>query len=113
MVGFFIKKAFFDGWDNLTEFIAGTNPTNNNGKLEVAIALSNGQAVVSYPAVRTNAAVGGTLNRYYNLEDCTNLEAGGWQLVPGATNVVGDNTTKTYTNTVNPADFYRVKVRLQ
>jgi hypothetical protein len=102
-----------DGWDNLTEYIAGTNPTNDNGKLEVDVRFSNGLVVVSYPTIRTNGPGYSWVNRYYNLEDCTNLPLGSWLPVPGATNVVGDNTTKAYTNSVAPLDFYRVKVRLQ
>jgi hypothetical protein len=103
-----------DGWDNLSEYIAGTNPTNDDGRLEVRIAFSNGQVVVSYPTIRTNGPGYNNLNRYYNLEDSTNLQVGPWVPVPGATNVVGDNTVRTFTNVVpSDAEFYRVKVRLQ
>ena len=103
-----------DGWNNLTEYIAGTDPKNDNGKLEARIALSNGQIVVTYPTIRTNGPAYMGVNRYYNLENCTDLLGGAWQLTPGATNLAGDNSTKLYANTpTGDSQFYRVKVKLQ
>ena len=70
--------------------------------------------MVTYPTVRTNGPGYTDLNRYYNLECCSNLFGAPWTLVPSATNQVGDNTTKSYADPAPlDANFYRVRVRVE
>ena len=104
-----------DGYSNFQEFVAGTDPTNPASSMEVRIAHSNGQMVVFYPSLTASGAGYEAFRRFYSMESSTNLLlAGGWLAVPNATNLLGNNTTRVYTNSSSADSLtYRVKVRLQ
>jgi hypothetical protein len=92
-------------------YVAGVNPTNANSCLRAAIAISNGNILVTYP---TGPAAYSNMSRYYEVDSLTNLLGGTWQPVPGATNVPGNNNAITYTNNnPNGRIYYRVKATLQ
>jgi hypothetical protein len=97
------------------EYLAGTDPTNRGSALSVGIGNSNGNTIVTYPAL-TATGVGYLTNamRYYGLESVTNLLSGAWQPVPGATNILGNNSIKVFTNAISDQmRFYRVRATLQ
>ena len=91
-------------------YLAGLSPTNTIG-LSAGIAISNGSILVTYP---TGPAVYSNMSRYYEVDSLTNLLDGTWQPVPGATNMLGERRTVTYTNnSPNGRIYYRVRARLQ
>ncbi|MCC6822125.1 MAG: hypothetical protein IT579_15450 [Verrucomicrobia subdivision 3 bacterium] len=80
----------------------------------MGIAHTDGGVAIRFPTV--NAACAGHEGQQflYDLEWRTNLALGSWQGVPGFTNLVGDNGTKTFTNgATDTPGFYRVKVRVE
>lgn len=102
-----------DGFSNLSEFIAGTNPTNAVDKFTVQIAISNGDYVVSYYSNVTNSFYGG-MNRYYDLLNKTNIADSTWLPVPGQTNIICTNAIQQYRLIqTNQIQFFKAKVRLQ
>ena len=75
---------------------------------------TNGSSIVNFPALAGTNAGFVSNNLVYTLERRTNLAAGSWLGVAGCSNVLGNNTTKLFTNPPgSPAGFYRVKVQLQ
>jgi hypothetical protein len=50
--------------------------------------------------------------RVFDLQTSTNVALGGWQPVPGCTNIVGNNQLVTVTNSSLGTAFFRVKVSL-
>ncbi len=110
----------YEDWDddgdlNIYEYIIGTDPTTNDTyRFEVEIVDSNGEIVVQY----TTRAVQGSAymwkDRYYDLEDSTNLVTAPWLPVTDQINILGDDSIVTYTNlSPAPVRFFRVKVRLE
>ena len=78
------------------------------------IARANGDVVVSFPTI--SAATAGFIGKSlrYDLQSRTNLAPGNWQLVAGATNVLGDGNTKTFIHSPSSAaEFFRLGVRLE
>jgi len=102
-----------DGLSNEGEYVSGCVPTNDTSYFAVDVLNSNGQAVVSFPTVKTEGSDYTGYDRYYDLEERTNLTAGAdWTGVAGFTNILGTNQTVTYT----PGDtlmLYRGKTRLE
>jgi hypothetical protein len=99
----------------LQDYIAGMDPTNPNSRFCVGITNMAGQIIVRVSSIQ---AAGSNYNgkaRYYDIEQRTNLLAGGaWQPVPNYTNVLGNGSIIVYTNAIQDrAIFYRVKSRLQ
>jgi hypothetical protein len=97
------------------DYLAGTDPTNSNSCLQVGIAISNGNIMVTYPTLAVATGMGYTASaRYYGLEFATSLINTVWEPVPGATNILGNNNPAAYTN-ASPTGivFYRVKASLQ
>ena len=90
-----------DGLNNDDEFTAGTNPTNSNSVFWVDVNLSNGAALVEFFGVDASG-YGGGYQRYYSLENATNLE-GGWSGVPDYTNLPGEDRMIVYSN--SPGGF--------
>ena len=95
-----ISSSPFDGNNAVT-------PTLN-------VKPTDGKIVVSFPAVSGTTAGFVSNNLLYDLESSPNLSTENWQGVSGYTNLLGDNTARSFTNLPgNPAKFYRVAVRLQ
>jgi hypothetical protein len=103
-----------DGYCNLYEYVAGTDPTNGASLFRITLGETNGDVIVSYPK---NVATGTgyeVLSQYYTLEFASDLVNGTWQEVPGHTDLPGDNGTNTYIPIVtNGAVFYRARVKLR
>ncbi len=79
------------------------------------IARANGDVVVSFPTI--SAATAGFIGKSlrYDLQSRTNLAPGNWQPVAGATNLLGDGSTRTFNYPLSsgPTKFFRLKVRLE
>jgi CubicO group peptidase (beta-lactamase class C family) len=96
-----------DGVNNLNEYINLTDPSNPASveKLFVNLDPQNNQRVVlDWPAAR---------GRSFAIETTTNISAPNWQPMAGATNIIGDNTTRHITNSVSGSSFYRLRAQLQ
>jgi CubicO group peptidase (beta-lactamase class C family) len=95
-----------DGANNLNEFINLTDPTssNSNERLQASRGPLSTQWVLSWLASR---------GRLYTIQTATNLSSNQWQPMPGATDIVGDNTRRTITNSTSGKTFYRLSTRLQ
>jgi hypothetical protein len=100
-----------DGYSNIEEYVAGTDPTNNASVFSLAIQNMTGGAVeIAWWAQRINAfdAAYGDQQRYYSLERSSELLPADWVPVPGRTNLLADDRILRYTN--SPAvqiEFYR------
>ena len=97
-----------DGWSNLQEYIAGTDPTSpsSNPNLTAQASRSGGlQFIVGPPT---------TNSRLYDVWIATNLTGGVWQeldiAVPGASN--GSAITLTVTNGAGANQFFRTGIKL-
>jgi hypothetical protein len=96
------------------DYLAGINPTNQGSSFSVLITNVAGQIIVTVPSVQTNSDYTG-VNRYYEIDECTNLMAGaGWQTVSGYAGVPANSGTLACTNAAQKnTTFYRAKVLLQ
>lgn len=83
-------------------------------RMRLDIAQTDGTITVSFPLAGDECLSQEGHHYVYDLEWRTNLWVGLWQGVPGFTNLMGDNTLKTFTNAVPAGDtFYRVRQRLE
>ena len=99
---------------NWKEYIAGTDPTASTSGFKLVISDSSANVFVSYSTIGAVGAGYEEVDRYYNLQDSSDPLTGTWQCVTGYTNLVGDGSTVTYTNSQsNPPRFYRVKTWLK
>jgi hypothetical protein len=87
----------------------------NDAVAPILSATLDGDAItVSFPTVSGITAGFIGKNLFYDLESCTNLATGSWQGLSGATNLLGDNSTKAITNSSALASrSFRLKVRLE
>jgi hypothetical protein len=103
-----------DGFSNLAEYLAGTNPTNGQSCLRTGIESAGEQPVARIPTSRSAGAGYAGLTRYYRLEYTTNLLDPRWRVVPGCSNILGDDSTFRLTNTApDGTGFYRVNAGLR
>jgi hypothetical protein len=103
-----------DGVNNLYEYIAGTDPTTNTSCLVIEIGKYGGNMAIIYDALEATGTAYSGKDRYYDLEDCSNLPPNSWTPVSGQSDIRGDGSEKNFTN-LPPGDlrrFYRVKARL-
>jgi hypothetical protein len=103
-----------DGMPNGDEYVAGTDATQSQSVFRLALGLSNGVSVVSFPTVPYEGWLYGLSGvRRYALEQADEL-AGGWQGVPGLTDRVGDGQSVIHTNGFEaPVRFFRGRVWLE
>ena len=102
-----------DGFPNLSEYIAGTNPTNPASLFELMILNTNGQIFVKYPAHAATGTLYQNKERYYDLYSTLNL-TNTWNSVAGQTNVLGIGAVHSHTNQdLEPKKFFRVRTRLE
>ena len=92
-----------DGLFNIEEFIAGTNPQDENSFFRATdIAAMAGDFVgVIVPSVT---------GRAYALEYTTNLLDGSWFMVPGQSNVTGTGSLLALTNMLSDQSIFRLRV---
>ena len=91
-----------DGMNNLSEYLAGTNPTNRNSVLRMSnyVDAAGSKVIVTWPSAS---------NKYYSLLWTTNLNLPWTKRV---TNIPATIPLNAYTDTVNGVKgaFYRAKV---
>jgi hypothetical protein len=96
-----------DGANNLNEYINQTDPADPASAEKLRVnrdPLNNLNLVLSWFAAR---------GRLYTIESATGLSSPNWQALAGATDIVGDNTMRSITNSVSGTAFYRLRTRLQ
>lgn len=94
-----------DGYSNLQEYLAGTDPTDPASRLRLDIVVQGGDA--SRIAV---LAWTGVVGRHYSIERSLDLIAPSW--VPVVTGVVGTGASQSVKDSIVglPAYFYRIRV---
>jgi hypothetical protein len=104
-----------DGFNNLQEYIAGTDPTDASSRFRVYIANSAGKAVAWFPSIAATSPDYGNKGRYYRLEGSTNLTAAGsWSAISGFEAMLGNGNVFACTNTTGEKImFYRARTWLQ
>jgi len=102
-----------DGATDGAEFIAGTDADNSNEYFAVDVTQDGANVLVSFAALDATGTGYGDHERYYALEQMTNISANAWRGVPGHTNIQGAGQTVVYTNTSGLWYFYRGRVWLE
>lgn len=103
-----------DDLSNLEEYLAGTIPTNRASRLDMAIAFTNDSVVVTYSALRATGSGYETRTRFVTLQTRLDIHNGDWKNVDGHTEIVGNDTQKTFTNMpTGESTFYRVAIELR
>ncbi|MBA4387785.1 MAG: hypothetical protein C0404_07380, partial [Verrucomicrobia bacterium] len=98
-----------DGMCNLSEFIAGTCPTNATSRFQVLALRSEGGGGEAGFSVTFQTVTG----RLYTARYCDNLLAGSWGVL-APSNAAGTGGQMTITDTNKPAiRFYRLGVKMQ
>ena len=97
-----------DGFNEIQEYLSGTNPNSANSRFKPLSYRINPQNVMSLQ-IQTLAG------RSYQLQVNSGLNSANWQNL--GTPIIGDGTTKSFSDTlnleVNPNRFYRVRVLSQ
>ncbi|MCE9616069.1 MAG: lamin tail domain-containing protein [Lentisphaerae bacterium] len=103
-----------DGMTDAAEYVAGTDPTNTESVLRLAIAPGPGVAGVMLPTVTAQGPGYEGLVRQYDLLATPGLAATPWEPIPDFTNIPGTDVLLIYTNPgpVAGPRFYRTRVRL-
>jgi hypothetical protein len=104
-----------DGFSDLREYVAGSNPNNPGDNFKLNIRTTQPATTVSFVARRAEGTGYTGLTRLYSLEFSTNAAlTGPWFGVPSFTNVTGNNQSVTYQqpSTSRPI-YYRGRVWLQ
>ena len=90
-----------DGFDNLSEFRAGTNPSDSNSALKInEVAYENDPSIVSWSSAS---------NKLYRVLKSTNLTSNDWQIV--SEGIIGTNSEISYNlSTTNTTEFIKIEV---
>lgn len=104
-----------DGYCNLYEYIAGTDPTNKQSVAGMQIFLSNGNLVVTCPTIQAGGIGYEGLGRYYTIQRISNLtDNSAWQAISNLSNRLSNTGTMVFTNDDSgPVYFYRARIKLQ
>ena len=101
-----------DGISNQAKYIAGVNPTTTNDFPRLN-PVSSSQLSFATVAARGPGYEG--LQRYYTLQQCSDLTLQNWSAVTNYQDVIGTGQTVNYTNlqaaTLLPG-FYRLRIYL-
>ena len=92
-----------DGFDNLQEYLAGTNPRDPSSALRISSAAKQGTNMVFSFTTATN--------RFYALEYSTNLTSGVWTSFPGF--IIGNGAVQQVSDAGGAASsqrFYRLRL---
>jgi hypothetical protein len=102
-----------DGASNLSEFIAGTSPTNGASNLRLTSSLAQGQVRIEFQTIVAAGAGYEGKARHYALESSPTLDAAG-QPVADWSDILADGTPKTFTTIPqHGSSFYRLRVWLK
>lgn len=102
-----------DGAPTWQEYLAGTDPTNINDRLDVQVSSADGVLRVWFNTRMTTPDNYGSLVRQYTLEKVGSMTSTNWSGVPGCEEMPADNKAFVYTNSVSTNMlFFRVKAWL-
>ncbi len=102
-----------DGVANWNEYTAGTDPTNDSAYFGVEIDLGGSTVLVSFLTIVAGPEFGGA-QRFYTLENLTNLAGTNWFGVGAYTNILGTNQAVIYQQVADTnLGFYRGHVWLE
>ena len=104
-----------DGVSNIQEYIAGTDPSDNESRPLIAIQSSGGEVEVLFRALEAVGPGYSGRTRFYTLEQCTDLASGTWVAVAPATEISARNQMCSFVETATDSSvrFYRVRTRLE
>jgi hypothetical protein len=103
-----------DGFGNLAEYIAGTNPRDEASWLFVNIEAGGGEVVVSFQTVECAGPGYAGLTRYYALEQAPQTAAAvPWLAVPGCERTPASDQIVACSVTGTPATAYRARTWLE
>ncbi|MBU0679276.1 MAG: lamin tail domain-containing protein [Verrucomicrobia bacterium] len=87
-----------DGLLNIWEYIYGSGATDSNDEFMLVIAATNGQRITTFQSREATGPGYWGMNRYYTLQESSNMMTGPWFAIPGLTNLTGDGSIIVYTN---------------
>ena len=106
-----------DGYSNLQEYIAGTEPKDPNSHFSLIIAQSVSGVEVTFLALRAEGTGYANQTRYYSLESASGLAAptNACFVLPGVSNIVGSGQSVRYAVPATNASpsFFRGRVELR
>ncbi|MFO7535139.1 MAG: fibronectin type III domain-containing protein [Kiritimatiellia bacterium] len=98
-----------DGFSNLEEYVAGTNPVDPASGPTLTLAIQSKRITVSFEAVQAESPN----RRYYSLERTDSLSKETWLPIPGYEAVPGANQIVTYVELTRKRCYYRLNVSLE
>lgn len=98
-----------DGYSNLEEYIAGTDPTGPASGPNLVLEIKNKYVTVSFEALQATAPT----QRYYSLERTASLSNEAWLPVPGYEAILGADQVVSYVERTRKQGYYRLNVWLQ
>jgi hypothetical protein len=108
------SDPFNKGVKLLTDYIAGTNPTDTNDVFKLFITQIAPDKFVSFYGRRAEGPGYESRSRHYALEYSTNVVDGPWTAVPGYTNMLGNNANIIYPSAdFGDSAFFRGRVWLE
>jgi hypothetical protein len=107
----------FDGdrMSNGSEFVAGTSPIDEDDYASVAVTTTDANPSVSFRTIEALGPGCAGKSRTYTLEQCTNLTAGVWSVVPGCGSIpaTGLAFEVRVAMTGTQPGFYRTRISLE
>jgi len=117
-VGSLIRTAgedpFQTGSSLLAHYIDGTDPKRPDDTFHLSVSQAPANTVLTFLTRQASGPGYEGLSRHYALEYSTSLLSGSWINLPGATNILGDNSVFEYQRPAAPGPiFFRGRVWLQ
>lgn len=98
-----------DGYANLQEYTAGTDPADSASGPFILLSVQNKHVTLSFEALKA----GPGQSRYYALERSESLSQPDWAPIPGFDRILGDDSVITYTERNRKRAFYRLSIWLE
>ena len=83
-----------DGFGNMLEYVAGTDPTDAGSRFALHIREVNGQTRISFDTHSLTGLVFQVQQRVYDLEQSPQLLNATWLSVPGFSGIIGDDQAR-------------------
>jgi hypothetical protein len=102
-----------DGFGNMLEYVAGTDPTDPGSRFVLHISEVNGQTRISFDTHSLTGLVFQVQQRVYDLEQSPQLLNAAWLPVPGFSGIIGDGQAAILTELPGGTPrYYRARVRI-